>query len=142
MCIANLDGFDMDWAMEAQRDAQIETSKTFGNLKRTDIFKVAEKIIKQMKRLQNPKMVDGDDRNDMEDMEDMEHQGENKNHVLTTTKKNPNKNNNNKIKRMLIEAMAIHETLVKNFNLKSNLKKKKGNITFPNTFDFGSEYDE
>ncbi len=42
MCIANLDGFDMDWAMEAQRYAQIETNKTFGNLKRTDIFKVAK----------------------------------------------------------------------------------------------------
>jgi hypothetical protein len=41
-----------------------------------------------MKRLQNPKMVDGNDRNDIEDME---HQGEDKNHVLTTTKNNPNK---------------------------------------------------
>jgi hypothetical protein len=34
---------------------------------------VTEKIIKQMKRLQNPRMVDGDDRNDMKDMENMEH---------------------------------------------------------------------
>jgi hypothetical protein len=34
-----------------------------------DIFKVIEKVIKQMKRLQNPRMVDGDDRNDMEDIE-------------------------------------------------------------------------
>jgi len=42
---------------------------------------VVEKIIKQMKRLQNPRMVDGDDRNDMEDMEEMEHQGEDENHV-------------------------------------------------------------
>jgi hypothetical protein len=33
-------------------------------------------------------MVDGDDRNDMEDME---HQGENRNHVLTTMENNPNK---------------------------------------------------
>jgi hypothetical protein len=47
----------------------------------TNIFKVVEKIIKQMKRLQNPRMVDGDDRNDMEDMEEMEHQGEDENHV-------------------------------------------------------------
>jgi len=34
---------------------------------------VAEKTVKQTKRLQNPRMVDGDDRNDMVDMEDMEH---------------------------------------------------------------------
>jgi hypothetical protein len=47
----------------------------------TNIFKVAKKEIKQMKRLQNPKMVDGDDRNDMENMEDVEHQGEDENHV-------------------------------------------------------------
>jgi hypothetical protein len=91
MCIASLDGFDMDWALEAQRYAQIETNKTFGNLKRTNISRVVEEVIKQMKRLQNPKMVDGDDRNDMEDMKNMEHQGEDKNHVLTTTKKNPKK---------------------------------------------------
>jgi hypothetical protein len=45
------------------------------------MFKVAKKIIKQMKRLQNPRMVDGDDRNDMEDMENMEHQGDDENHV-------------------------------------------------------------
>ncbi len=36
-----------------------------------------EEAIKQMKRLQNPGMVNGDDKNDMEDMEDMEHQSEN-----------------------------------------------------------------
>jgi hypothetical protein len=34
---------------------------------------MVEKIIKQMKRLQNSRMVDEDDRNDMDDMEDMEH---------------------------------------------------------------------
>jgi hypothetical protein len=33
MCIANSNGFDMEWALKAQRDAQIETSTTFGNLK-------------------------------------------------------------------------------------------------------------
>jgi hypothetical protein len=39
-----------------------------------------------MKRLQNPRMVDGDDRNDMKDMENMEHWGENENHVWKTWK--------------------------------------------------------
>jgi hypothetical protein len=41
-----------------------------------------------MKRLQNSRMVDGDDRNDMENME---HQGENENHVLTTMENNLDK---------------------------------------------------
>ncbi len=41
-----------------------------------------------MKRLQNPRMVDGDGRTDMEDME---HQGENENHVLTNMENNPGK---------------------------------------------------
>jgi hypothetical protein len=40
--------------LEAQRYAQIETNITFGNLKRIDIFRVAKKATKQMKRLQNP----------------------------------------------------------------------------------------
>ncbi len=40
------------------------------------IFFGGWKTIKQMKRLQNPRMVDGDDRNDMVDIEDMEHQSE------------------------------------------------------------------
>jgi hypothetical protein len=38
-------------------------------LKGVDIFKVVEEAIKQMKRLQNSRMVDEDDRFDMEDME-------------------------------------------------------------------------
>jgi hypothetical protein len=58
-------------------------------LKGVDIFKVVEKVIKQMKRLQNSKMVDEGNRNDMEDMENMEHQGEDEGHVLTTMEKIP-----------------------------------------------------
>jgi hypothetical protein len=55
-------------------------------------------------------MVDGNDKNDME------HQDENEDHVLTTMENNPNKKaNKGKIKRMLIEAMTIHEALAKNF---------------------------
>ncbi len=79
MCVANSNGFDMEWALNAQRFAQIETNTTFGNLKGTNVFKVVEEAIKQMKRLQNPRMVNGDDKmmEDMEDMEDMEHEGEN-----------------------------------------------------------------
>jgi hypothetical protein len=37
-------------------------------LKGVDIFKVVEKKIKQMKRLQNSRMVDENDRNDMDDI--------------------------------------------------------------------------
>jgi len=70
--------------LEVQRNARIEANTRFGNFKGTNIFKVAKETIKQMKRLQNPGMVNGDDRNDMEDMENMEHQGENEDHVLIT----------------------------------------------------------
>ncbi len=38
MYIANSAGFDMDQALEAQKDAQIEVNITFGNLKGVDIF--------------------------------------------------------------------------------------------------------
>jgi hypothetical protein len=41
---------------------------TFGNLKGVDVFKVVEKPIKQMKGLQNPGMVVGDNRNDTKGM--------------------------------------------------------------------------
>jgi hypothetical protein len=96
---------------------------------------VFEEVIKQMKRLQNPRMVDGDDRNDMENMEDMEYQDENENHVLKTME--------DKMKIMcfyqhpldyfflcfhIVEAMATHENLAKNF-FESNLKKKKKTTT-------------
>jgi len=66
MSIANLDGFNMDWVLEVQRNTYIERNTTFGDLKGVHIFKVVEKKIKQVKRLQNPKMVDGNDKNDME----------------------------------------------------------------------------
>ncbi len=94
-----------------------------------------------MKRLQNPRLVNGDDRNDMEGMENMDHQGENEDHVLTTMENNSNrKTKDEKIKNMLIEALEIHEALAKNF-FESNLKNKC-NISFPYTPNFGSECDE
>jgi hypothetical protein len=69
---------------------------------------VVEKAIKQTKRLQNLQMVDGDNRNDVENMKNMEHQGEDENYVLTTMENNPTKKaKKEKIKRMLIEVMAI-----------------------------------
>jgi hypothetical protein len=46
---------------------------------------VAKNAIKQIKRLQNPRMLDGDVRNDME------HQGEDEDHVLTTMENNSSK---------------------------------------------------
>jgi hypothetical protein len=46
MCIANLDGFYMDWALEVQTYAQIEGYMTFGNLKRVDIFRVIKEALK------------------------------------------------------------------------------------------------
>ncbi len=63
-----------------------------------------------MKWLQNLEMVNGYDKNDMEDME---HEGEDEDHVLTTMENNPIKEE--KIKKMLIEAMATHEALAKTF---------------------------
>jgi hypothetical protein len=63
---------------------------------------VIEKTIKQMKRLQSLTMVDGDGRNDIE------HQGEHKDHVLTTMENNPTKKAiEEKTKRMLTEVVVI-----------------------------------
>jgi len=102
---------------------------------------VAKETIKQMKRLKIPRMVNGDDRNDMEDMENMEHQGENEDHVLTTMEKNRNKKTKyEKIKSILIEVLAIHEALAKNF-FESNLEKKC-KIAFTDTLNFRSKCDE
>ncbi len=130
--------------MGVQRNTQIEANTRFGNFKGANIFKVAKETIKQMKRLKIPRMVNGDDRNDMEDMEDMEnmeHQGENEDHVLTTMEKNRNrKTKYEKIKSMLIEVLAIHEALAKNF-FESNLEKKC-KIAFTYTLNFGSKCDE
>jgi len=68
-------------------------------------------------------MVDGNDKNDIEGMEDMKYQGEDD--VLITMENNPNKKTKEeKIERMLIKVMAIHEALEKNF-FKSNFNPKK-----------------
>jgi hypothetical protein len=75
-------------------------------------------------------MVDGDDKNDLEGMEHMKYQGEDEDDVLIAMENNPNKKTKEeKIKRLLIKVMAIHEALAKNF-FESNLnpKKKKNNI--------------
>jgi hypothetical protein len=65
-----------------------------------------------MKRLQDPRMVDEDDRNDMEVME---HQGEDENHVLTTMENNPGMKAKIKNKKDVDGIMAIHEVLANTF---------------------------
>ncbi len=74
-------------------------------------------------------------------MVNMEHQGEDEDHVLTTMKKNPNKKvKEEKIKKMLIKAMATHEALTKHFF--EWILKKICNLIFPYTFDSRLECDE
>ncbi len=51
MLIVNSNGFDMDYALKAQKESQAKTNSTFDNIKGVDKFKVVEKRIKQMKRL-------------------------------------------------------------------------------------------
>ncbi len=71
---------------------------------------MVDKKIKQMKRLQNPGIMD----DDRIDMEDIEHRGENED--VTTIENNPNKKEKEeRIKKMLTKAMATFELLAKNF---------------------------
>jgi hypothetical protein len=115
MCIVNSYGFEMDWALEAQIKAQVEANSTFGNIKGANLFKVVEEAIKQMKRLQNLRTMD----DDRIGMEYIEHQGED----MTNIENNPSKKEKEeRIEKMSIEAMAIHELLAKNF-FKVHLKK-------------------
>jgi hypothetical protein len=85
MCIATSDGFDMDWVLEAQKETHAKENSTFGNIKGADLFKVVEKTIKQMKNLQNPRIMDDDKIN----MEDIKHQNEDED--VTTIENNPSK---------------------------------------------------
>ncbi len=65
---------------------------------------MVEESIKHMKRLQNLGTMD----DDRIDMEDIEHQGEDEN--MTNIENNlSKKEKEERIKKMLIEAMAIHE---------------------------------
>jgi hypothetical protein len=59
------------------------------------MFKMVEKIIKQMKILQNPTIVD----DDTIDLEDIEHQSENE--KMITIKNHPNQKKEEKIKQDL-----------------------------------------
>jgi hypothetical protein len=85
MCIANLDGFNMDWALEAQKEAQTKANSRFGNIKKAELFKVVEEAITKTKRLQNPRIMD----DDRIDMKDIEHQHEDEN--VITIENNPSK---------------------------------------------------
>jgi hypothetical protein len=38
MCIANLDGFDIDWALKAQRKTQAKTNSTFDKIKKVNLL--------------------------------------------------------------------------------------------------------
>jgi hypothetical protein len=88
-----------------------------------------------MKRLQNPRIMD----DDRIDMEDIKHQGENED--VTTIEKNPNKKaKEERIKKILPNAMTIHELLAKSF-FEIHLRKN-GNLGFPNTLDFGLDCGE
>ncbi len=71
------------------------------------MFKMVEKIIKKRKRLQNPTIVD----DDTIDLEDIEHQSENEN--MKTIENHLNQKKEEKIKKMFIEVMTIHELLAK-----------------------------
>jgi hypothetical protein len=71
-------------------------------------------------------------------MEDIEHQGEDEN--VTTIENNPNKKSKEeRIKKMLMEAMAIHEFLAKNF---FEVHLKKMDFDFPDTLNFKLDFGE
>jgi len=125
MCIANLDGFDMDWALEVQKETQTKVNSTFGNIKRTNLFKVVEETVKEMKRLQNPRIMD----DDRIDMKDIKHQHEDED-VITIENNPSNKTKEERIKNMLTEVMATHELFAKNF-FEIHLRKN-GNVAFLN----------
>ncbi len=59
----------MDWALEVKKRNITRSQFNFENVKRANMFKLIKKIIKQMKRLQNPRIMD-DDRTNMEDIKD------------------------------------------------------------------------
>ncbi len=68
------------------------------------------------------------------DMEDIKHQGENEN--VTSIENNPsNKTKEERIKKMLMEAMATHELLAK--NLFEIYLRKNGNLAFSDTLNSG-----
>jgi hypothetical protein len=96
---------------------------------------VVEKTIKQMKRLQNPRIMDGN----RIDMEDIEHQDEDED--VTTIENNPSKKaKEERIMKMLTEVMATHEFLAKNFF--EIYLKKNDNLAFLDTSDSRLDYGE
>ncbi len=75
------------------------------------------------------------------DMEDIKHQGEDEDEDVTTIENNlSKKTKEERFKKMLTKAMAIHELLAKNF-FEFHLKKI-GNLAFLDTLDFGSNCGE
>jgi hypothetical protein len=54
LCIGDEDFFDMDWAKEAQIEAEKEAHSAFANINSIDLLNVAENAIKEMRKLQFP----------------------------------------------------------------------------------------
>jgi hypothetical protein len=55
MCIVDLNGFRTNWSFEGSEEKRTKTNSTFDNINEAKMFKMVEKIIKQMKRSQNLK---------------------------------------------------------------------------------------
>ena len=56
LCLIHGDGFDMQWAKEAEQEMQNFQNESFGNLENIDMFHIVEVSIQQMKALQHSKI--------------------------------------------------------------------------------------
>ena len=52
LCIIQKDEFNMEWAVDAEKDLQEEANMSFGNLQNIDMFKVLEASLREMRELQ------------------------------------------------------------------------------------------
>ena len=116
LCIIQKDEFNMEWAVDVEKDLQEETNMSFGNLQNIDMFKVLEASLREMRELQkiNP---EAEETPFIELEEEEEVEGGNDEGEETKVERQKN------MKQMLAEATRVHLLLAKSF-YKAHLAQK------------------
>ena len=116
LCIIQKDEFNMEWAVDVEKDLQEETNMSFGNLQNIDMFKVLEASLREMRELQkiNPEAEETPfiELEEEEEVEGGNDEGEETKIEFQKT-----------MKQMLAEATRVHLLLAKNF-YKAHLAQK------------------
>ena len=116
LCIIEKDEFNMEWAVDAEKDLQDNVNRSLGNLQNIDMFKALETSLREIRELQkvNP---EAEETPFIEIEEEEEVEGGNDEGKKIKVERQIN------MKQILAVAIRVHLLLAKNF-YKAHLARK------------------